>query len=219
MSKLKNRSVKHVFTILLIFLAAFVLTTEAFPGSRKSPRVYTPTIETPPITPIKPGISYSPVFNYTQEEKEVLFVAERLVNEMFQSSCFENFMLQRALRETNGKTNQEVVTFLKNFNVQIPLHMYENYYVNTVGYRNTGKPDIFTNRKYHAGATACSRATNLGHETSHVAGWGHAKKPSKLRPLTVPYSITASFEACCVCEKVRNSKGKMVTLIKECSIR
>lgn len=150
------------------------------------------------------SVKFDPVKNYTERELEVLSISEKMINEMIVSDCFDNFMTERKMIQTDGLTNAQVVTKLKT-PATVPLVM---YYSNnsTVGYRNTGSPTIYTNRKFHAGASACANASNLFHEVAHVIGFSHDKRASSSRPYSVPYSINAAFKACCLCNGVLDCK-------------
>lgn len=213
---------KNLLTLAFMVLIA----SDSFGmGSRKpsTPIPTVPPIETPkPATPpVYSGIKFSPLTNHTAEEKEVVAIAEGLANDLIKSQCFLSFMENRELKDkkgrvfhkglisTNGKTPKQVVDHLKGLSLTVPVEM---YYTNnsTVGYRWTGDPKVFTNRKFHAGATACARGSNLTHEWSHVAGYGHTSKATSIRPATVPYSINGAFLSCCECKK--NS-------VKSCSVK
>jgi len=187
-------------TFILLF-SVLITTQTAF--SRGSP----PPVKVPPSPPVSvpsevvKGIRFSPVVNYTTDEKAVLAVSEKLANDLVQSSCFENFMKMRSLIDTNGMTAEQVVVKLKTTNLAVPVEMYYKRFSNVVGYRQPPALNIYTNRKFHAGATACSRGSNLTHEWSHSVGFDHSYQATVLRPRSVPYSINAAFEACCICEK------------------
>ncbi len=154
------------------------------------------------------GVRYIPYIGYTREEKEVLVIAEKLSNDLIQGECFRNFMVSRPLIDTENRIPYEVVEHLRTTNLMVPVVMYSNYFSNVVGYRQPPSPTIYTNRKYHAGSTACSRASNLTHEWSHVVGYGHSFDANSRRPFSVPYSINEAFRVCCTC-----------TNIRECSIK
>lgn len=202
-----------VLNACMIAFTAFILLISLHSHGRgspqPSPKPVSPVPEKP-ITIIAKGVGFSPLRNHTAEEKEVVAVAEKLANSLLHSKCFADFMVNRKLIETNGKTPAEVVEHLKSLNLTVPVEMYSRWWSNVVGYRNPPKPDVFTNRKFHAGATACSRGSNLTHEWSHSAGYDHSFKSTPTRPFSVPYSINAAFTACCECS------GKS---IKNCWIR
>lgn len=160
-----------------------------------------PEISAPAIGQIK----FSPVKNYTKDELEVLGISEQLANQLVKSQCFAQVMESRGLIQTDGKTPKEVVEHIKTARLSVPVTMYYKW-GNVVGYRNPGDPTVYTNRRFHAGATACSRASNLTHEWSHVLGYGHDFKATVRRPKSVPYSINFAFQKCCSCEGIKNCK-------------
>lgn len=150
------------------------------------------------------AVKYYPIYNHTKEQKEILKIAENISNDILKSNCFENFMLNRDLIKTNKKTRKQVVEDLKSKDLSVPVHMYYKWTSKVVGYRQPPRPDIYTNAKFHNGSNACSRASNLLHEWSHVAGYGHSFKATKKRPFSVPYSINAAFKKCCKCTSIKN---------------
>lgn len=189
---------KNNLFILLVFTLLTFLSKEAHSRGSPPPK-QPPTIPAQTATPGS-GIHFSPVRNYTFEETQVLVVAESLANKLVKSSCFESFMVKRNLIQTNGLTALEVVKLLKTSDLTIPVEMYYKNN-NVVGYRQPPAPDIYTNRKFHAGSTACARSSNLTHEWSHTVGFTHSYSSTKSRPYSVPYSINAAVTACCFCEK------------------
>lgn len=151
-------------------------------------------------------VDFHPVINYTNKELEVLEVSKELANELLSSSCFEKFVNGRPkLIETNGLTRSQVLKDLSTTELTIPLEM---YYKNNgvVGYRQPPYPKVYTNRKFHQGASACSRASNLTHEWSHSLGYGHSYRANYDRQFSVPYTINAGFEYCCRCNGIKDCK-------------
>ncbi len=147
------------------------------------------------------GIHFMAI-GYTQDELNVLAVSDRLVNEVFNSNCFKTFMTTGSLIQTLGLSPAQVVEKLKNTSIMIPTHAY--YADNQiVGYRNPPYPDIYTNRKFvGAGASACSRASNMAHESSHVIGFDHDFNVKYMRQFSVPYKTNSAFIQCCHCKKI-----------------
>lgn len=149
-------------------------------------------------------VVYSPLYNHTKQEKEMVGIAQELSNDLLNSSCFEKFMLDRKLIQTNGLTRKQVVDDLKSKDLAVPVHMYHKMASKVVGYREPPLPDVYTNRKFHNGSTACARGSNLLHEWSHTAGYGHDFKATRRRPRSVPYSINAAFKVCCACDGIKD---------------
>jgi hypothetical protein len=156
------------------------------------------TIPHPEIEPLEPEtmIAVEPGKSYHPKERQNAKLAEKKVNEVFRSACFESFMVNRALIQTNKLSPQGVVDFIRAQRLTLPLRM---YYRNNdvVGYRQPPYKTIHTNRKFHGKATICRIAANYAHEGSHVMGFGHDFNPTKRRPFSVPYSITRAFARCC----------------------
>ena len=205
---------------LLKTLPGISLTHSAWAFGRRTPKAVEPVTKpvgpgtvivgvpspTPQPTTQAQTIIFSPVKGYTKEEAAVLVVAQRLVNESIQSSCFERFFMSRDLIQTGGLTNSGVIKKIQDARLIVPVTMYEKFYSNVVGYRQPPDDTIYTNRKFHAGATACARASNLGHEALHDVGFGHDFNPTTRRPFSVNYSYNAMMSVCCTCQGVTKCK-------------
>jgi len=135
--------------------------------------------------------------NFTDKEKEKSKKYISKMNEVIASNCFGSFMVERKLGETNSKTNKQVVQDLRTKTATVHLEMYYKRFSKVHGYTKPNVNRIWLNRKYHAGASICSEASNLAHELSHKLGYGHSYNATQSRPYTVPYSINAAFTACC----------------------
>jgi len=136
-------------------------------------------------------------FSKTTEEK--LKKAVLKVDEVFNSQCFEDFMVGRPkLHSTNNRTPKEVVSHLRTSQATVELIYYYKRWSKVAGYTYPSVDWIKLNGKYHTGTTVCSEASNLGHEGSHKVGYGHSYKSNVNRPYSVPYSINAAMEVCCV---------------------
>lgn len=146
---------------------------------------------------VKSFVNVTKYTNFTKEEKVKASKYIPLMDNVINSNCFEEFMIARDLRKTNGKTNKEVVQHIRKSTVDIELIMYFKRFSKVAGYTENGATWIKLNRKYHAGASFCSEASNLAHELSHKINYGHDFKATIDRPLSVPYSINAAFKSCC----------------------
>ncbi|MEE4245157.1 MAG: hypothetical protein V2I33_07085 [Kangiellaceae bacterium] len=134
---------------------------------------------------------------FMDKEKVKLSQYIPVMDKTIGSECFETFMLARNMHTTQGKSNEEVVKHLRSSTVDIHLITYYKRWSKVAGYTYPDVNKIWLNRKYHAGASLCSEASNLAHELSHKLGYGHTYKATKKRPYSVPYSINAAFTACC----------------------
>jgi len=103
------------------------------------------------------------------------------MNETIASKCFEDFMVNRKLIKTNGLSRIEVVNKLRTSRVDIELITYYKRFSKVAGYTYPGVNKIWLHRKYHKGASLCSEASNLFHETSHKFGFGHSYKSNHNR--------------------------------------
>ena len=159
------------------------------------------------IAQANPENIFFTAINYTKPQVEVLKISQGLANKLVRSQCFRNFMMKRKLVDTNDLTNNEIVNKLITTPIMTPVKMYYSR-KSVIGYRDPPNPTIYTNRRYHEGATACARASNLTHEWSHVAGFKHDFKRTKSRPFSVPYSINDAFLKCCSCKGIKDCKVK-----------
>lgn len=135
-------------------------------------------------------------FSEAEEAKLKKYIP--VMNNTIASKCFEDFIKARpGLHSTQDKNAVDVVKHLRTSKVKIHLITYYKRFSRVAGYTYSNDNRIWLNRKYHAGASLCSEASNLAHEVSHILGYTHSYKASKSRPFSVPYSINAAFTACC----------------------
>lgn len=171
------------------------------PVPMQSPVVTKPSpLPSPTITaaPAKGKIGFRCATCNESERKRVA-EAEKVANEVVQTSCFSNFMLNWGLLDEYGnkiKDPKKVVAHLRSAKLTVPVHYYYSR-KGVVGYRNVGEPDIYFNRKFHDYYGACDTASNAVHEWSHVLDYGHPFKPTSWRGRTVPYAINNAFDQCC----------------------
>ncbi len=139
----------------------------------------------------------------TCKSKELIKIkkAEVKANEIVQSKCFKDFMINWGLIWTNNKTAPQVVVHIQNANLTVPVHYYYGN-CNIVGYRQPPKPDIYFNRCSHDQYKdtpwgICQTASNAVHEWSHALGYDHSFNKTYNRGKTVPYAINQAFNKCC----------------------
>lgn len=113
------------------------------------------------------------------------------------SQCFVDFMMEREMVQTEARTNQEVLASIVMAQVQVDVATYWTL-KKVHGYTLNGVNKIWINRKYMKGWNECEIAAFLGHEATHKIGYGHDKYATKRRPFSVPYSVTAAIQKCCV---------------------
>lgn len=134
--------------------------------------------------------------NFSEAQKKRIAVYMPIMNRTLASSCFEKYMLQRKLIQTNGKSPQEVVDHIRSSTAGVELISYWSR-KGTVGYTYPNVNKIWMNERLHKNFDSCRSASNLAHEGSHKIGYGHDYKRTSRRPYSVPYSINAAFKACC----------------------
>lgn len=156
-----------------------------------------------------PKIEFVPVDKYsTPAERAKIAAAGLKANEVVQSKCFAEFMSQRAMIQTNGKTPSEVVTHLQGLAGRVQVRMYMRYFTSAVAYRQPPEIAINLNRKFFTlDKSDCVWAGTLMHEgIGHaLGGYDHDYKWNPARSYSVPYSLAgadkaqggSAFDACC----------------------
>jgi hypothetical protein len=126
------------------------------------------------------------------------------MNKVIQSDCFKNFISQRALVQTNGKTAAQVAAHLQSLTGVIHANMYYRRMgflgTSAVAYRQPPSTDINLNRAYFVVTLdTCEWASTVAHESvgHSLGGYDHDFNATAQRPFSVPYSINAAFDACC----------------------
>lgn len=140
------------------------------------------------------------VIKFTSFKSKEIDKAKRYIPVMdktIRSKCFADFMMARDMVDLGDKTKAQVIQDLTTKTVDIELITYYKRWSKVHGYTYPSVNKIWLNRKYHAGASLCSEASNLAHELGHKLGYKHAYKATRTRPYSVPYSINAAFKVCC----------------------
>lgn len=184
--------------ILALLLASEALAFGGKNGTASPTPTATPSpTSSPTETMICPGVTFEPDSTYTAQEKIKLWKAEEYVNGLIKSECFHEYFTTTKYRSqllrTNGRTREQVVAHVREACIKVPLTMYYKNN-NVVGYTYPNTNRVWTNRKIHSGYSACSVASNLGHETLHKLGYGHVSASDKY---SVPYSWNAMAVKCC----------------------
>lgn len=179
---------KHLF--ILVAALAFFFSCSSTKPVPKEPAAVTPVEKVDLVKVLS-------IRNFTEAEKTKLNKYIPVMNNTVASKCFKDFMVERNLHTTQNKSNEEVVKHLRTSQVEIHLITYYKPWSKVAGYTYPNTNKIWLNRKFHAGASLCSEASNLAHELSHKLGYTHSYKATQSRPFSVPYSINAAFKACC----------------------
>jgi hypothetical protein len=205
----------------IMFISLSLITNVALGAGRKAPIPVDPEPEpvvsvTPgpsPTTPQPPSsgdrIVFKPVDYYsTPAERKKIASAGKKVNEVIQSQCFFDFISQRKLIQTGGRTPLEVANHLKSLSGEVPVVMYYRKYTSAVAYRQPPEITINMNRKYFSPSMSdCDWAATMAHESvGHSLGnYGHDYNYNRARSFSVPYSIGggdtisggSAFDKCC----------------------
>lgn len=162
-------------------------------------------------------ITFAPVHKYaTAKEIAKIASAEAKLNQVIQSSCFYNYMSQRKLIQTNGRTPAQVAAHLQGLTGVVPVKMYYTCMrswrcpggTSAVAYRQPPSQEINLNRAVFTTAmTDCAWAKTLAHESlgHSLGGYDHDYNWNKQRSFSVPYSMGGAdqsqggdaFDVCC----------------------
>ena len=162
-----------------------------------------------PISSGSPKVVFSPVDYYTTPAERVKILSAGIkANEVVQSQCFHDFIANRKLIQTNGRTPQEVADHLQSLSGVVPVRMYYSAFTSAMAYRQPPELAINLNRKFfNTSQSDCYWAATLGHESigHSLGGYGHDFNYSPSRSYSVPYSIGGgdaaqggdAFKKCC----------------------
>lgn len=180
-------------------------------------------VPTTPEVAVKPVVTSSPsTIDLTAPQNVILKTVEgslpwqvaitakamKRMNEVVQSKCFYDFIANRKLIQTNGKTPVEVAKHLQSLMGTIPVKFYytpmRNVYhplgTSAVAYRMPPSFQININTAYFGEqSNMCEISGTYAHESiAHtLGGYDHDFNPSPSREFSVPYSVNAAFSACC----------------------
>jgi hypothetical protein len=186
--------------ILSTILLTFILCEVTFALGRR-PAVEKPTpspiaIITPTPEPVNTNIILSCDQSCTDDERASIPKLEFTVESVMDSECFYDALTNRSMTQTNGLTREAVVKKLRNKALNLTLsYYYEDS--STVGYMDYRYPVIHANRKFYDKYSLCTKAGNIGHESSHFMDFTHDFLKTPRRPYSVPYSVNYAFSKCC----------------------
>lgn len=179
------------------------------PDPIPSPTTYPSPKESPSPVPTTRGyLTFAPVDYYsTKAERVKIKAAEIKVNQVIQSSCFADFMLNRKLIQTDGRSRAQVVAHIQGMRDTVPVNMYYRRNTSAVAFRSPPEKDINLNRKYFStDMDDCEWGATMAHETMHSIGeYDHDYNWSPSRSYSIPYSVGGSdqaqggsvFDRCC----------------------
>lgn len=183
---------------LLMLTSCSTLVTKVPPASTSdSTGEVSPPKDTPPVG----SVTFKPLVKYTTAtERAIIERASLKVNEVIASQCFKNFMLSRAMIETNNRTSSEVYSHIASLRGLVDVSMYFKRWSSAIAYRQPPSLKINLNRNYFtASKNNCQWASTMAHEgLGHsLGGYSHSFYDNANRDRSVPYSLNAAFEKCC----------------------
>jgi len=193
-----------VLVLLLASLNAQAFGTKA-PVPSPSPSALPSAV--PSYIPVVQGVDLQPVEYYsTPLQRKRILAAGLMMNQVIKSDCFKNFISNRQMISTKGKSSAQVANHLQSLTGVIHVNMYYRRMggiggTSAVAYRQPPSTDINLNSAYFTmSRTVCEWASTIGHESlGHSLGeYEHTYKWNSQRIFSVPYSINEAFDACCV---------------------
>lgn len=153
-------------------------------------------IETKASAPsLKPYIKIAVSPYATEAEKKLILEAEKIVNAVVLSPCFDDqFLTVDGLNETKD-TPEQVRHKVKKSHVEMEARFYSKRFTKAVAYREGDS--MYFNRSKTFGWGACDYASTMLHESTHNLGYGHAFNDYLGRELTAPYFMNTIMERCC----------------------
>lgn len=134
-------------------------------------------------------IDFDKCYGFKPHHMEKLMRAQIILDKVLESEQFKTRVLARTFKETDGKTNQQVLeTMLSDCTIRVSR--YYRWWSKVVGW-TSGGGIIHVNGKFFDVGSATDCASNLLHETAHYLGFSHRVKPWGK---TVPYSMNDILE-------------------------
>lgn len=128
------------------------------------------------------------------QEAELPKIAAKVV-EVETSPCFRNFKADR-LDLSNGLTWTQVVEKLTGSKIGTQVSVFYKNHTREVGFESLdGK--VHVNAKFWDQYSLCDKASLVGHELAHRAGFVHVGNFASKNYYTVPYTVNHGFDSCC----------------------
>lgn len=149
----------------------------------------------PSASPSVGGVTFVPLKDYTTEAEKA-YVAKVAVkmNETGYNQCTYNFIKNRNMIQTNGKTPLQVADHLMSLKGSINVGFYYSWFTSARAYRDGD--NIWLNRKFiGVDSDLCETASTFDHEgRGHALGlYDHDFNWSPSREYSVPYSIDHAY--------------------------
>jgi hypothetical protein len=163
------------------------------------------------------------------QESRLRRIASQL-EEVINSEQFKNSILGSSFNKTKGfyqsseplpetykkiMSGEEKLTPKVDYKWNLSLSIRSLMSRTTVAYTESGSPTIYFNSKFYNVHSDAKVAGTICHEYTHKLGYGHDKKPTPLRPYTIPYMVGS------YCESIYSSKFKTMQIrpvVKTCGI-
>lgn len=194
---------KYIFLLIALLQLSGCSTTGISNREQVPPAVETVASPVPNQTPLVGSgeITLKPVEYYTTvAERAVIAKAQIKLNEVVHSKCFNDFISNRKMIQTNGKDSVAVAAHLKAITGVVPVKMYFRRFTSAVAYRQPPSQEINLNRNYfYTTLPLCQWVSTIGHESlGHSLGeYDHSFDWTPERDFSVPYSINKAIDACC----------------------
>lgn len=183
------------------------------PGTTKPPETEIATQPIPNVEGFK--VAFVSAIGYaTDKQAAMIEKASFKLNQTVKSQCFSYFLTVSKLKETNGRTNAQVIAHILSFNDVVQVKMYYKKWgckigcTSAIAYRQPPQKSINLNSAYFTEKrSACTWAATMAHESlGHSLGnYSHSSSWNVAREYTVPYKIggasekydSNAFDKCC----------------------
>ena len=187
-----------IFALLVISACRESPITVPAPSPTPSATVTPSASPSPSASPAFGMVHFAPVNYYTTpEQRKLIANAEAKVNEMKNSDCVYNFIKNRKLIQTDGKTPTQVADEIRAASGTIPVEFYYNRWGSAVAYREPPSLTIHLNSRFYGSwSSVCEVVSVLLHESvgHSLLNYDHDFNWSPSREYSVPYSINHAVD-------------------------